>query len=87
MKDLCHVQLAVSGGHCHLDLTTDCAFLERWAAYDAFKLKMKQSFGKRKIRNNCVMMLEKNYYIQVLQQHSKLLHLLGLEKNQHKFNV
>lgn len=86
MKDLCHVLLVVSGGHCHLDLPSDCAFLERRAAYDAFKLKLKQSFGKRKI-NNCVMMLEKNDYIQVLQQHSKLLHLLGLEKNQEKFNV
>ena len=60
MKDLCHVQLAISGGHCHLDLPTDCAFLERWAAYNAFKLKSKQSFGKRKIRNNYVMMLGKN---------------------------
>jgi len=33
------------------------------------------------------MMLGKKYYIQVLQQHSKLLHLLGLEKKKNKFNV
>jgi len=43
------VQLAVSGGHCHLDLPTDCAFLERWAAYHAFTWESKTSFGKRKI--------------------------------------
>lgn len=58
-----------------------------FSRYEAFKLKFKQSFGKRKVKNNCVMMLEKSYYIQVLRQHSKLLHLLGLKKREDKFNV
>lgn len=59
MEDLCHVQLAVTGGHCYLDLLMDCAFLERQPAYYAFKLKLKQSFGKRRPGNSCVTMLEK----------------------------
>lgn len=61
MEDLCHVELAVTGGHCYLDLLMDCAFLERKPAYYAFKLKLKQSFGKRRPGNSCVMMLQKNY--------------------------
>lgn len=44
---------------CYLDLLMDCAFLERQPAHYAFKLKLKQSFGKRRPGNSCVMMLEK----------------------------
>lgn len=59
MKDLCHVQLAVGSGHFHPDLPNDCAFLGRQAAYDAFKLKIKQSFGKRIIRNCGTILVKK----------------------------
>lgn len=50
MEDLCHVELAVTSGHCCLDLLMDCAFLERQPAYYAFKLKFKQSFEKKTTR-------------------------------------
>lgn len=61
MEDFCCAELAVTGGHCYLDLLMDCAFMERQPAYYAFKLKLKQSFGKRRSGTSCIMMLEKNY--------------------------
>lgn len=88
MKDLCHVQLAVSGGHFYPDLPTDCAFLWRQAAYDAFKLKIKQSFEKIIIKSCGIILVKKWPYSSTTMTIFKTAPSTGtIKKNQDKFNM